>query len=99
MIILTLLSLSLRGSWGSFSDGLEGCASVTEDGRDGALGREGSALESSSVTFFFSTEDGSGAGLLVTFSDGATWATPSPDFEITATLVPGWTTSPSFATS
>lgn len=95
---LTLLSLSLGGSWGSFTGDLGGCA-VT----DGALGFSleggGGAFGVSSVTFGFSTLDGSGVDLVGSFSDGATCVTPSPDFEITATLLPGWTTSPSFATS
>lgn len=42
---------------------------------------------------------GLGAALSAFFSDEADWVTPSTDFEMIAILVPGSTTSPSFATN
>lgn len=98
---LTLLSLSLGGSWGSVTEGLgrggEGALGLGEVSVLG-LGREVSSLGFSLSAFFFSA-DGLEAALLGTFSDGATCDTPSPDFEITAILVPGSTVSPSLATN
>lgn len=94
-MILTLLSLSLGGSWGSLAEGLGG-------GREGALGFSllggVSALGFSVSTFFDFAGEGSEAALLGLSSDGATWVTP-PDFEMTAILEPGSTVSPTLATS
>lgn len=95
-MMLTLLSLSLGGSTGSVAEGLGG-------GGAGALGFSlgggVSDLGFGLSTASFSVGEGSGDALLGIFSDGATCVTPSPDFEITAILVPGSTTSPSLATN
>lgn len=98
---LTLLSLSLGGSWGSVAEGLlrggEGALGVGEvSALD--LGREVSSLGFSLTVSFFSA-DVLESALLGACSDGATCATPSPDFEIIAILVPGSTVSPSLATN
>lgn len=94
--MLTLLSLSFGGSWGSVAEGLEG---GTEGDLGFSLGGVVSALGICFSTFSFSAGAGSDAALLGAFSDGATCVTPSPDFEMIAILVPGSTVSPSLATN
>lgn len=88
---LTRLSLSFGGSWGSVAEGL---------GEGGGLPL---GFSTTGVGFsFFSSTGGVGgeAGFSDGFSsEGATCVTPSPDFDIIATLVPGSTVSPSLATN
>jgi len=81
----------LGGSWGSVAERLGG-------GGAGVLGFTGTGL-ASTFGFIFSSSFISGADCFDVFSEGAAWATPSPDFEITAILVPGSTVSPSLAIS
>lgn len=71
---------------------------------DGALGFSLTGLctalfFSISESFFGLGGDDSGVTSSDFFSDGATWATPSPDLDMTATFVPGSTVSPSLATN
>ena len=92
---LTRLSLSLGGSWGSVGLGGDGGPLAFGGGDDSffaSLIGAGSALGVCFSTVSFSLE-GNGC------SDGATCAAASTDLEITATLTPGSTLSPSFAKS
>lgn len=95
-MMLTLLSLSLGGSWGSVAEDLGG------GGGDGALGFSlggGVSILGFCSSTFSSLLDGTEVTLLEVSSDGATCVTPSPDFEMMAILVPGSTVSPSLATN
>lgn len=90
------LSLSLGGSTGSEADCLGG-------GDGGTFGFPITGAVSG-LDFLFSflisaAGGGLGAASSNFFLDEATWVTLSPDFEMTAILVPGSTTSPSFATN
>lgn len=89
---LTRLSLSLGGSWGSDGE-------VLGVGREGAFGFSltGVSTCGTCVSIFFSTGIAGGVSLLTVSSDGATWVSVGADLEITATLVPGVTVSPSLA--
>lgn len=91
---LTLLSLSLGGSWGSIAEGLGGAG-------EGTLGF--SILDTSAFDVCLSATSFSAGGEGRTtssafFLDGA-FDVLLPDFEMTATLVPGTTVSPSLATN
>lgn len=95
-IKLTRLSLSFGGSWGSIAE----CLGVDEDCLGFSVIEVISTLGVCLSSSVFSTGwDGWEAVFPDIFSDGATWATPSSDFEITAILVPGSTVSPSLATN
>lgn len=89
----TRLSLSLGGSRGSEAAAL-GCAG---EGASGFSLMEGATLGFSAS--FSAGGDGLGASLPAFSSDGATCVILAADFEITATLVPGVTVSPSLATN
>lgn len=93
--MLTLLSLSFGGSWGSMAEVLEG-------GGEGALGAS-LGNEISALGICLSTSFSAGAGFdsvsLDVFSDGDTCVAPSADFEMIAIFVPGSTVSPSLATN
>lgn len=85
----------MGGSWGSVAERLGG-------GGDGALGFSLTGVSTLGFSFSFSIFSAGAvweAACSDVFSDGATWVTPSADFEITATLVPGSTVSPSLATN
>lgn len=98
--LLTLLSLSLGGSWGSegevFADGEGGLGlslgATSSDLGFSWVGALAFAFSSSGFSFFAATL------LLVGGSDGATWVW-SPDFDMIAILVPGSTVSPTLAKS
>lgn len=93
---LTRLSLSFGGSWGSEAELLGGGVHVTLGFSDmGAVSALGFGISST----FFAAGGGGEATLSDSFSDGATWVTPSLDFEMIATFVPGSTVSPSLATN
>lgn len=88
--MLTLLSLSFGGNCGSEAEGLG-------DGEEDTFGASFGGW-ASGVGAGLSTLAGAGSGAAC--SDGATWVvTPSPDFDIIATFVPGSTVSPSLTTN
>lgn len=98
--ILTLLSLSLGGSWGSdgesFEDGGEGALGLSLGAESSNLGFSWAGLLAFAFSSGFSFLVAS--ALLVGDSDGATCAW-SLDFEIVAILAPGSTVSPTLAKS
>ena len=93
---LTLLSLSLGGSRGSEAEVLGGAG---EDAFGFSLIGASALSVSFSIFFSFAGGDGCGASLSAFSSDGATCVSLEADFDITATLVPGVTVSPSLATN
>lgn len=99
---LARLSLSLGGSWGSEAMGFEGGEVgflAVGGGSEGVLSFTAGAASDSGVCFSALGFSSAGGGWAAAFSAEAAWATPSPDFEITAIFAPGSTVSPSLAIS
>lgn len=99
ILVCTLLSRSLGGSWGSLGDAPEtgggggGALDFSFGGEVSTFGEGGGSATGFGFSSFFSGLVSSGF-----FSESSTWVAAPLDLEITAILKPGSTVSPSFAT-